>query len=155
MTIQQLHYIIAISETGSMNKAAEILNDIYNQHSDSPCPWVDLNPFLKQSNMSAADHLLIKIRILLDDETAELTADNCLKAYELYIHDEVNRDLYQEIEHRRWLRFHKMNNWEYSTTRDNLSRKHPDLLPYDELPPEEQAKNSYSWEMLLPFSKMI
>lgn len=139
----------------SMNNAAEMLNDIYNQHSDSPTPWVELNPFLKQSNLSAADHLLIKVRILLDDETAELTAENCRKAYEIYIGDGVNRDVYQEIEHRRWLRFHKINNWEYSETRDNLLRRHPDLMPYDELPAEEQAKNSYSWEMLLPFSKMI
>ena len=139
----------------SMNRAAEILNDIYNQHVSSPCPWVDLNPFLKQSNLSAADHLPIKIRILLNDETAGLTAENCRKAYEIYIGDELNRDLYQEIEHRRWLRFHKLNNWEYAETRDNFLRRHPDLVPYGDLPAEEQEKNSYSWEMLLPFSKMI
>lgn len=139
----------------SINDGAAMLNEIYNQNSLAPCPWEDLSPFLKQSNIAAADHLIIKIRLLLDDENAGFTAENCRKAYEIFSSEKEKRDLFQEIEHRRWMRFLKTYNWTYSETRDDLARTHPDLLPYHLLPESEQVKNAYSWEMLSQISEKL
>ena len=57
-------------------------------------------------------------------------------------------DVFQEIEHRRWLRFYELYNWQYDPVRDNRLRRHPMMLPYDSLSPEEQRKDAYAWEIL-------
>ena len=57
-------------------------------------------------------------------------------------------DLFQELEHRRWLRFHQMYNWKYDPQRDNAMRRHPMILPYEDLSESEQRKDAYAWEML-------
>ena len=57
-------------------------------------------------------------------------------------------DLLQEIEHRRWMRFYELYNWQYDPVRDNRLRRHPMMLPYDRLSPEEQKKDAYAWEIL-------
>ena len=52
------------------------------------------------------------------------------------------------MEHRRWVRFHQFYNWSYAPVRENGQRRHPMLLPYEELSAEEKAKDAYAWEML-------
>ena len=69
----------------ALNRQAVMMNDIYNRGSSSPTKWEDLSYFLKQSNIAAADHLLVKIRYLLGDETiTAITPENCRRAYEVY-----------------------------------------------------------------------
>lgn len=134
----------------SLNRQAVLMNDIYNKGSSSPTPWEKLSYFLKQSNIAAADHLLVKIRFLLDDETiTAITPENCRKAYEVYLRTrESMGDVYQEMEHRRWMRFYQMHNWTWSEKRDNALRRHPLMVPYNELDEAEQKKDAYAWEML-------
>ena len=52
------------------------------------------------------------------------------------------------MEHRRWVRFYQMYNWQYAPVRDNALRRHPLLVEYKDLSPEEQRKDAYAWEML-------
>ncbi len=133
-----------------LNRRAVIMNDIYNEGSPNPVAWRDLSYFLQQSNIAAADHLIVKARFLLGDDTlTELSAELCQAAYqrfrELY---PDHTDLFQELEHRRWLRFHQMYNWKYDPQRDNAMRRHPMILPYEDLSESEQRKDAYAWEML-------
>ncbi len=133
-----------------LNRRAIVMNDIYNEGSPNPVAWRDLSYFLQQSNIAAADHLIVKARYLLGDDTlTELSADLCQEAYrrfrELY---PDHADLFQEMEHRRWLRFHQMYNWKYDPQRDNAMRHHPMILPYEDLSEAEQRKDAYAWEML-------
>jgi hypothetical protein len=127
-----------------------MLNDIYNEKSGSTDGWDDLSDHLKRSNIAAADHMIVKIRYLLkDDSITELTEQNCRAAYELFESAEPQeRDVCREMEHRRWLRFHQMYNWTYSMERNDLMRRHPMMMPYSELTEEEKEKDAYSWEML-------
>ena len=133
-----------------INRRAILLNEIYNRNAAKPVAWRELSHFLRQSNIAAADHLIIKLRFLLGDESlAELTEDKCREAYARYREAyRVNPDLFQEIEHRRWVRFHQMYNWQYAPERDNAMRRHPMLLNYRELSEEEQRKDAYAWELL-------
>ena len=134
----------------SLNRQAVVMNDIYNRGSSRPTKWEDLSYFLKQSNIAAADHLLVKIRHLLGDETiTAITPENCGRAYEVYRSTRESRgDEYQEMEHRRWMHFYLMHNWRWDEKRDNIKRLHPLMLPYAELAPAEQKKDAYAWEML-------
>ena len=134
----------------ALNRQAVLMHEIYNRGSDNPVPFENLSCFLQQSNIAAADHLLVKIRYLLGDESlTQITEENCRKAYEVYLKTKDEKaDLYQEMEHRRWVRFHRMHNWTYCPVRNNAKRQHHLLLPYGELDPAEQKKDAYAWEML-------
>ncbi len=133
-----------------VNRRAILLNDIYNEGAPHPTAWRDLPPFLRQSNIAAADHLIVKARYLLDrEDLTELTDKDCRDAYarfkELYA---ARADLLQEMEHRRWMRFYQMYNWRVDAVRNNALRRHPMLVPYGQLTPAEQKKDAYAWEML-------
>ncbi len=132
-----------------INRRAMLLNDLYNRSSDRPTAWRDLSHFLRQSNIAAADHLIIKARLLLGDGIAEeLTEEVCRLAYAKYREQAEKRDIFQRIEHRRWMRFYRMYNWTYDPKRDDRHRHHPLLLPYGELSEQEQRKDSFAWELL-------
>ena len=134
----------------AVNRSAILMNEIYNKGSANPVAWKDLSHFLRQSNIAAADHLIVKARILLNDEDIlELSREVCRKAYARYreIAQEKAEEL-QELEHRRWLRFYELYNWEYDPVRDNGMRRHPMIQPYEALSPAEQKKDAYAWEIL-------
>ena len=134
----------------SLNAEAMLMHEIYSRGAENPVPFEKLSYFLKQSNISAADHLLVKIRCLLEDEMiTEITPQNCRMAYEVYLRTKDEKaDLYREMEHRRWTRFHQLHNWTYNSERNNEKRQHHLLLPYRELDYSEQIKDDYAWEML-------
>ncbi len=133
-----------------VNRRAILMNDIYNEGAEHPVSWRDLSPFLRQSNIAAADHLIVKARYLLEDESlTELSTEDCRRAYERYRELYAERaDLLQEMEHRRWMRFYQMYNWQYDPVRNNAKRRHPMLLPYEELDEADRRKDAYAWEML-------
>ena len=134
-----------------LTKAARCMHEIYRSSTGGTAPaWEDLSEFLQQSNIAAADHLLIKLRLLLgDDSIASATKENCAAAFRNYQQlTEEEKEECRRIEHRRWMRFHSLYNWAYGQTRDNAARLHPLMVPYEELSPEEQAKDDYAWELL-------
>lgn len=54
----------------TLNKAAITINEIFCKSVSYPTlSWEELDDFHRESKISAADHLLMKIRILLQDET--------------------------------------------------------------------------------------
>lgn len=112
--------------------------------------------FLRRSNIASADHLLMKVRILLKEsspvpaaEGASLPSDILARAAQIYRSlDEESLDFCRRIEHERWMRFHLMNNWQYAEKRDNSKRLHPLIRPYDELDYTDQRKDNYAWELI-------
>jgi hypothetical protein len=52
------------------------------------------------------------------------------------------------IEHERWVRFHLMNGWSYAPVRDNSARRHPLIVPYEQLSVSDREKDDYAWEIL-------
>lgn len=134
----------------AVNRQAIAVNDIYNASSPNPRTWRELGWFLRQSNIAAADHLIVKLRLLLDDDgIREITPALCREAYETYCAlSDAERDRLWEIEHRRWMRFYLTYNWEYDAVRCDAQRKHPMLVPYAELEESEKRKDAYAWELL-------
>lgn len=136
---------------GELAQTARMMHQIYVDGSNGQAaPWEDLSEFLQQSNIAAADHLLTKIRILLEDDgITSVNRETCAAAYKRYC--QVRAEKCNELrymEHLRWMRFHSLYNWGYSPVRDNAVRLHPMMRPFEELSLTEQAKDDYAWELL-------
>lgn len=138
-----------------LNHTAITLNDLYREKTGSGCAFNELKTFYRQSNISSADHLLTKIRLLLPEENiTQVTSEACEKAYEKYSHlSEEEKEKCRYLEHKRWLRFYVMNNWSYDAKRDNSSRHHTMIVPYDKLTKEEQILDDSAWEVLEEVAK--
>ena len=133
-----------------LNRTAMYLHEIYCKQYGSTADWNHLGSFTRRSNLASADHLPLKLSILLNDEAADEPIENRYRlAYEKFTAaGPEERDRYREIEHMRWMRFHLMNGWQYAPVRDNARRRHPSLRPFSELTPEDQAKDDYGWELI-------
>ncbi|MDO5336397.1 MAG: ion channel [Eubacteriales bacterium] len=137
----------------AQNKAAVAINEIFRKSVSYPTlSWEKLDDFHRQSKISAADHLIMKVRILMKDESiTELTAYTIEKAYEKYCetrYSEVMLDRYRRLDHLRWLRFYTFYNWSYGPVRDDDAKQHPMLCPYTELTPEQKRERDATWELL-------
>lgn len=134
-----------------LNRAARTMHRIYCESSGGNAPtWEQLSEFHRQSNIAAANHLLTKIRILLEDDTiCSVTPDHCRAAYMRYCsYSPEQKEVCRWIEHQRWMRFHSMYNWRYGSVRDNAARMHPLLRPYEVLDLSDQEKDDYAWMLL-------
>lgn len=136
---------------GELTRTARMMHQIYTDGAGGQAaPWEQLSDFTQKSNIAAADHLLTKVRMLLEDDSITvLTRENCAAAYKRYCDTQTEKaEEYRYTEHLRWMRFHSLYNWQYAPVRDNAARRHPLLRPYEELPTEEQVKDDYAWELL-------
>ncbi|XCP83449.1 ion channel [Roseburia hominis] len=136
-----------------LNRAAITINEIFRRAVSYPTlSWEELDDFHRQSKIVAADHLLMKVRILLGDETiTELTDSSMEKAYARFRQNVVSeeaREEYRKLDHMRWLRFYTFYNWSYGPVRDDAKRQHPMLCRYEELTPEQRKERDAAWELL-------
>lgn len=151
-TICQPGYILR----SELYQTAVRLHRLYQDSVPDAPDWNALTGFLRRSNLASADHLLMKVRILLDSNGETLPGDSAqpssgvlARAAQIYRSlDEQALDRCRRIEHERWMRFHLMNNWQYAPVRDNEQRLHPLLRPYDELNLEDRMKDSQAWELI-------
>ena len=144
-------YTASVVMHTTLTKTAVAMHQIYLDSTGADSPqWEELSLFTRLSNISAADHLLTKIRILLEDDTiTEATGDICMSAYEKYMQTRDEKaDFYRHLEHDRWMRFHALYNWRYSPQRDNNRRMHPSMVPFENLDKDTQKKDDYSWQLL-------
>ncbi len=137
----------------SLNRAAIMINEIFCRSVSYPTlSWEELDDFHRESKISAADHLLMKIRILLNDDTiTEFAPDILEKAYEAYSEnkkDESVLDQYRRLDHMRWLRFYTFYNWSYGRERNDAAKQHPMLCTYSELTDEQRKERDAAWELL-------
>lgn len=139
-------------------RIARAMHEIYRRSYPENAPvWEKLSDFTRQSNLAAADHLAVKIRLLLQDPTlTQIKPDHCRRAHSIYeATDEAQKDSCFALEHQRWMRFHSLYNWRYGPIRDNAARIHPQMRPYEELTREEQLKDAYPWQLLAPMAKIL
>lgn len=130
-----------------------MINEIFRRSVSYPTlSWEELDDLHRQSKITAADHLLMKTRILLEDESiTELRASAVKEAYDRYCRSrtaENVREIYRKLDHMRWLRFYIFYNWSYGPVRDDAARQHPMLCPYEELTTEQRRERDAAWELM-------
>ena len=141
----------------ALNRAAITINEIFCRSVSYPTlSWDELDDFHRESKITAADHILMKIRILLKDERiADFTTETVEKAYRKYCETKTDRsvqDMYRRLDHLRWLRFYTFYNWSYGSVRDDVARVHPMLCSYSKLSAEQKKERDAAWELLGSFS---
>ena len=110
--------------------------------------WNALSPFLQDSNIAQADHMESKVRQTLGEDvevTPEVIARFVLRYEQMPL---SQKQKLWKLEHDRWLRFMYFHGWEYAPVRDNKARKHPLLLPYEELDEAEWNKDAQAYTTL-------
>lgn len=104
--------------------------------------WKKLDAFTRYSNVSAADYHEVQLKMLAAmGYRADAVPAECL-------------ELFSHLEHIRWCRYHYLNNWQFGVpengkTKDPEKRIHTDLIPYEELPEAERAKDLENVRLLL------
>lgn len=153
-TPEEIFTPMLVMRTG-LDRLAVALHEHYCASAKTPQPsWAELGSFTRRSNLASADHLPVKLRILSGPD-AVFSPEACAEAYRRFREAEPEkRESFRRIEHERWMRFHLLNNWRYDPVRDNAGRRHPLLLPYEQLSAEEQRKDDYSWELLKDLAEM-
>lgn len=73
------------------------------------------------------------------DNAPKWQRESCIKGVEFKL---VNQDATPEQQHIEWLKIKKRDGWEYGEVKDAEKKTHPCYLPYDKLPPEQQAKDT-------------
>lgn len=105
--------------------------------------WRKLDTFTRYSNVSSADYHEVRLKMLATSvkcEPMDLTDDEL--------------EIYSELEHIRWCRYHYLNNWKYGIpdhgkNKDKRLRIHKDLIPYEELTDIEKEKDRENIRLLL------
>lgn len=82
--------------------------------------WTKLNSYLRWENVSSTNY---------DDIKGMLRKSG------------IPEEKLAEFEHIRWRRCHYLDNWQYSSQRDDSTNRHPDLLDFEALPEEERKKD--------------
>jgi hypothetical protein len=95
-------------------------------------PWNELAPFYRQSNVRQVLTVLGSAVEVGRSWGASGEAASPPSARQL---DEMARR-----EHESWLEHLRRSGWTWAATRDRVSKKHPDLLPWDQLSDESREK---------------
>jgi hypothetical protein len=98
--------------------------------------WDQIDEDLRQANQEQADHILYKLSML----GYGLESDPQAKGPPIVFSNEEFENL-AKLEHLRWSADRRLAGWTYGKIRDNELRRHPMLVPYEELPESEKEKD--------------
>lgn len=87
-------------------------------------PWLKMTNFTRDSNLFAAFYWSIMLQGKTENPQRK------------------EKEFFSELEHIRWYRFHQMNNWLPSATRDNGKRMHHCLVDFSELEQGDKDKDA-------------
>lgn len=104
--------------------------------------WQKLNAFTRYSNVNSADYHEIRLKMI---EFMGKASIHELSSEEF--------ELFSELEHIRWCRYHYLNNWKYGVpengkNKDAILRIHKDLIPYQDLSEGEKEKDRENLRIL-------
>lgn len=88
--------------------------------------WEKLSETYREANRSSADHIQVKLRavgriLIPSSEGSEVPLSK----------DEI--ELLARMEHQRWWAERSLDGWKFATDRKDLSKQHPDMVPYEKL----------------------
>jgi hypothetical protein len=157
-TNEQIYTVNQIVRT-RLNDAARIMNDLYRRSVEESLDWDELSDQLKQSKIAVADHLMMKVRVLLRDRTIS-TFDRktflaAYKALQEAVKDPEKLDMLRRIEHARWVRFYAYCNWKYGRVKDPKKHENPMICEYDAMTEEQKAYHDRAWELIGEIARQL
>ncbi len=117
-------------------------------HSVANLPWGSLTEEMRESNRRLLLHLPAKLAsagvnvsgwLGRGAEAGAVTVPDLRR-------DPARLEQLAELEHKRWMAERRLSGWQHGHARDNLRRRHPDLVPWDELP---EASKRFDREIVL------
>lgn len=157
-TTDEIYTVDQIVKT-RLNDAAIAMNDLYRKSVDDSLDWEELSDQLRQSKIAAADHIFMKVRILLNGKpVSSLDSENCRAAYEAWCRARKNPaelDKLRRIEHARWARYYVYCNWNYGEKRNDRRHENPMINMYDRLTDGQKAYHDRAWELLGEMAKQL
>lgn len=126
----------------------EAYRRIAPDHAVANLPWDQLTEEMHESNRRLMIHLPAKLASAGVDLShwlgTGLPADG-ISIPDLR-RDPARLEQLAELEHLRWMAERRLSGWQHGPTRDNLRRRHPDLVPWDQLP---EASKRFDREIVL------
>ena len=121
---------------------AHIYEKVLENDKNKELEWEKLNSFTRYSNVIVADYHEIQLQIL---DMLEIPLNRIPKSI---------FELFAELEHIRWCRYHYLNNWKYGIpqngkNKDSVKRIHCDLKPYNQLTEIEKEKDRENIRILM------
>jgi hypothetical protein len=113
-------------------------------------PWDELSEEFKESNVNQAHDITRKLSAVGFDYDAGDTPFPSVESF-----DEDIKLVMAQNEHIRWMNEKLANGWRYGTPRDDVKKKHPLILPWEELPIEEKQKDIDAVENIIPLLKSV
>ena len=157
-TNEQIYSVNQIIRT-MLNDAARLVNDMYRRSVENSLDWDELDDQLKQSKIATADHLLMKIRVLLGDRTVSaFDRRTFVAANERLMEamkDPDKRDSLRRIEHARWVRFYAYCNWKYGKVKDAQKHENPMICEYEDMSEEQKSYHDRAWELIGEIARQI
>ncbi|MCL2105825.1 MAG: RyR domain-containing protein [Oscillospiraceae bacterium] len=121
-----------------------------NTKHPSVVEWDELSEEFRESNRAQARSISEKLNMVGFTYDA---GDTPFPSVEKF--DEETTLLLAQSEHIRWMQEKLANGWTYAPVRDNGLKHHPCLVPYDDLPVEEQQKDIDVVLNMIPLLKSI
>ena len=112
---------------------------------EAAAPWPKLKERFRNSNRRAVAHTQAKLASLgfdISPLTREFSIEldrPTIRTGEKLFRNATELMNIARLEHDRWSADRLVDGWRYGPTRDNLKRTHPNLVPFDELPPDIAA----------------
>lgn len=106
-----------------------------SQGGEAVVPWKNLAHTYRQANRRVADHLPAKLASA--GCYVPLNVIDVPEGFNLLAQPGM-LDRLAALEHQAWMAERLLDGWRYAAVRDNASRLHNDLVPFDQLPPETQ-----------------
>jgi hypothetical protein len=100
-------------------------------------PWEEIGEDLRRANVEQADHITYKLSLL--GYQVEPLTPNAGEPVPRLGHQEIEN--LARLEHVRWLVDRQLAGWTFGNIRDNELKRHPLMIPYDELAEEEKEKD--------------
>ena len=157
-TNEQIFTVNQIVRT-RLNDAARLMNDLYRRSVTESLDWDELSDRLKQSKIAVADHLIMKIRLLLNDRTiSDFDYSTFKAAYDALCEakkDPAKLDVLRRVEHARWVRFYAYYNWKCGKTKDVYKRENPMICEYDDMTENQKAYHDRAWDLIGELAKQL
>jgi len=141
--IERLARQIHADYLGKMRKAG-------NTGLPSAVEWDALPDEFKESNRAAARSFEKKLTLAGYDIAPAGSPRPAIETF-----DDATLLALSKAEHDRWMSEKLANGWTCAPVRDNARKHHPMLIPFDQLPPEEQQKDTNVVNTIIPLLKSI